>query len=407
MTDSASSLPAPAEIGLGEFTALIAALMASSALPTDAMLPALPMIGHSLGIAIDSQAQWIITSYTLGGGAAQIVYGPLADRFGRKPILLIGLAAHVAFTLFAAFSSTFSMLIAARILQGIGSASANVLTVSIIRDRYSGSQMARVMSLALIVFLGVPILGPSIGQIIVLFGPWRWIFIGLALYTIVVMAWTAARLPETQHPEDRRAIVPTQILEAIKVTMSTRVAVGYMLAMTCMFGALFAYVNSAQQIFADTFSSPQLFTTMFALVAGFIALYFFVNSRIVGRLGTRRLSHLALVGIILTSALHMLVALSGYETLWVFTLFQAGAMFCFGLTVPNLGSISMEPLGHVAGTAASVQGLLTSIGGGLLGFLVGQLFDGTALPLIIGFTLCGIAAMIIILVTEKGRLFRS
>jgi DHA1 family bicyclomycin/chloramphenicol resistance-like MFS transporter len=392
-------------MGFKQFVALIAALMAVNALAIDSMLPALPAIGRSLGIEDENQRQWIVTAYLLGFGAAQIVYGPLADRFGRKPVLLGGIAAYVAFSALAAFSTSFAMLLLARALMGVGAAATRVLAVSVVRDCYSGRDMARVMSLAFIVFLAVPILAPSIGQIIMLFGPWRWVFGGLGVFGAAVMAWTALRLPETLHPSDRLPFSPGRVAGAFRIALTSRIAVGYMLAMTLVLGALFGFINSAQQVFADTLSAPKLFTTVFAFIAGFMALSSFLNARIVGRLGPRRVSHMALCGFIGVSAVHALVSVSGHETLVSFAVLQAGVMFCFGLVASNFGSLAMEPLGHVAGTASSVQGFVTTFGGALLGFFVGQHFDGTTVPLSIGFAGYGILALGVVLVAERGRLF--
>jgi DHA1 family bicyclomycin/chloramphenicol resistance-like MFS transporter len=180
-----------------------------------------------------------------------------------------------------------------------------------------------------------------------------------------------------------------------------------MLAMTLVLGALFGFINSAQQVFADTLSAPKLFTSVFALIAGFMALSSFLNARIVGRLGPRRVSHMALCGFIAVSAVHALVSVSGHETIVSFAILQAGVMFCFGLVASNFGSLAMEPLGHVAGTASSVQGFVTTFGGALLGFFVGQHFDGTTVPLSIGFAGYGLAALGVVLVAERGRLFGS
>ncbi len=406
MTARAATTP-PANLGMGfkQFVALIAALMAVNALAIDSMLPALPAIGNSLGVGDENQRQWIVTAYLLGFGAAQIVYGPLADRFGRKPVLMAGIGAYVAFSGLAAFSTSFAMLLVARALMGVGAAATRVLAVSVVRDCFSGRDMARVMSLAFIVFLAVPILAPSVGQIVMLFGPWRWVFGGLGCFGATVLCWTALRLPETLRPADRLPFSPGRIAGAFRLALTSRIAVGYMLAMTLVLGALFGFINSAQQVFADTLAAPKLFTAVFAFIAGFMALSSFLNARIVGRLGPRRVSHLALCGFIAVSAVHALVSVSGHETLVSFAVLQAGVMFCFGLVASNFGSLAMEPLGHVAGTASSVQGFVTTFGGALLGFFVGQHFDGTTVPLSIGFTGYGLAALGVVLVAERGRLF--
>jgi len=222
MTSPAAADPAAVRgPGFPEFVALIAMMMALNALAIDSMLPALPAIGHALGVVGDNTRQWVITAYLLGFGVAQIVYGPLADRFGRKPILTIGIGLYVVFSVLAAFAPTFETLILARIGTGIGAAATRVLAVSIVRDRYSGRTMARVMSLSFLVFLAVPIIAPTVGQLILLVAPWRWIFGVLAVFGSALLIWATLRLPETLHPEDRMPIKVARIAGAFKAEMDS------------------------------------------------------------------------------------------------------------------------------------------------------------------------------------------
>lgn len=393
-------------LGFRPFVAMIAALMATNALAIDSMLPALPEIGEALGITSPNDRQWVVTSYLLGFGAAQVIYGTLADRFGRRRVLLIGLSIYVVGSLGATFATSFEAMMTARVVQGIGAAASRVLAVSIVRDTFSGRQMARVMSLAFIVFLAVPILAPSIGQIIILVAPWRWIFALLGLFGVVVALWVARKLPETLRPEDRRPIALWPIVNAFRICLTTRQSVGYMLAMTFVIGSLFGFINASQQLFEDVFRASDIFTIIFAVIAGFMAIASFLNSRIVERFGMRRVSHTALIGYLAATLIHGSVALAGYETLWTFTLFQCATMFFFGLMASNFGALAMDPLGHVAGTASSVQGFVSTVGGALIGFWIGQHFNGTALPIVLGFGACGVAALAMVLVAEKGRLFR-
>lgn len=394
-------------MGFGQFVALIAAMMATNALAINSMLPAMPQIGDALNVASDNERQWILTAYLLGFGVAQIVYGPLADRFGRKPVLLVGLSLYVVFAALCAFATSFEMLLIARALCGVGAAATRVLSVSIVRDCYSGRQMARVMSLSFIVFLGVPIIAPSVGQAILLVAPWPWVFGVLSIFGLAVIAWSWIKLPETLHPEDRVPLEVAPVLAAFKECLTNRIAVGYTLAATLVLGGLFGFLNSAQQVFVDVLGAGRSFPLIFAAIAAGIAVSSLLNSRIVGRLGMRLVSHVALMGYLSFAVVHALVALSGHETLWTFSLLQAGMMFCFGLVMSNFGSIAMEPLGHLAGTAASVQGFITTIGGALFGFWIGQLFDGTTVPLTLGFAGFGIAGLVAVLITEKGRMFHA
>lgn len=403
-----AATPASPHPGLGfkAFVALAAALMAVNALAVDSMLPALPAIARSMGLQDGNRQQLIVTAYLLSFGIAQIVYGPLADRFGRRPVMIVGLTIYVLASLMAAAAGTIETLLVARALQGIGSAATRVLVVSIVRDCYSGNQMARVMSLAFIVFLTVPILAPSIGQLIMLVLPWRAIFGALALFGFVMTLLVIFRLPETLHPRDRLPIAPGRIFEAFRICMTSRAAVGYMLAMTFLMGGLFSFINSVQQIFVDTFHVPQFFTTIFAGIALFMAMSSLLNSSVVGRLGTRPVSHAALIGYIIVACVHTLIVALGYETIWSFSILQAITMFCFGLVVSNFGALAMEPLGHVAGTASSIQGFVSTSGGALLGYLVGQRYDGTTMPLEVGFLIYGMMAMALVLAAERGHLFR-
>ena len=406
MSASPASSPKQA-LGFVEFVCLIALMMALNALAIDSMLPALPHIGADLGVANENSRQWVVTAYLLGFGGAQLVYGPLADRFGRKPVLLVGVGVYVVFSLLATLAPTFETLIMARVGQGLGSACTRVLAVSIVRDRYEGRTMARVMSFSFLVFLGVPILAPSIGQLIMLVGPWRWIFAGLGLVGVTLIAWATLRLPETLKPEDRLPIRIGRLASAYRAALTDRTAVGYMLAMTAITGALFGFINSSQQIFADVFQAEAAFPAIFALIAGGIAIASLTNARLVVRLGSRRISHTALIGFTAVSAVHALVALSGHETIWTFAVLQTLTMFCFGLLAGNFGAMAMETMGHIAGTASSIQGFISTIGGSLLGFAVGQQFNGTTLPMTLGFTGFGLVALGLVLFAERGRLFRA
>ena len=408
MTQSTSPVAQkPKGPGFAEFVCLIAIMMALNALAIDAMLPALPAIGADLGVVNENTRQWVITAYLLGFGGAQLAYGPLSDRFGRKPILMMGIGIYVAFSIVAAFSHTFALLLLARVGMGIGVAATRVLAVSIVRDRYEGRTMARVMSLSFLVFLGIPIIAPTVGQLVLLVGPWQWIFWVFALFGASFMVWAMIRLPETLHPQDRREIRFAPIAQAFRYALTNRQAMGYTLAMTFVIGGLFGFINSSQQIFFDVFEKPQLFTTVFALVACGIAVSSLLNSQLVERLGSRLISHSALIGFIVFSIIHAVIALTGHDNIWTFSILQGCKMFCFGLVAGNFGSMAMEPMGHIAGTASSVQGFISTIGGAGLGFIIGQSFDRTTVPLTLGFAILSSVALLLVLWAERGRLFKA
>ena len=201
-------------------------------------------------------------------------------------------------------------------------------------------------------------------------------------------------------------MTPSSFFKGVRFIVTNRIAIGYILAMTLMMGAMFGFINSAQQVFSDVFHAFSLFPSIFACIAGSMAVASLVNARIVGRVGMKRMCHGAMLGFIVLAMLHWVVALADLETLWHFALLQCGIMFCFGLVIGNVGAITMEPLGHLAGIASSVQGFLTTAGGAVLGSIVGQHFDGTLVPMTAGFALYGVMAVICVLVAERGRLFR-
>ncbi len=394
-------------MGFREFVLFIAGLMATNAIAIDSMLPALPEIGESLGIDTANHTQLVITAYLLGFGGAQLIYGTLADRFGRRSVLLFGLAVYTAASIGAVFAGTLEVMLAARVLQGVGSAATRILAITIVRDCYSGSHMAKVMSLAFLVFLSVPIVAPSIGQVIMLVAPWRGIFLMLCVFGAVLFVWTLARLPETLHAEDRSPISFAGISHAFGLIIRSRVTVGYMLAITMVMGGLFGFINSAQQVFADAFDAEELFTLIFALIAVFMAASSLLNSRIVEKLGMRRVSHAALLGYVTVTLIHAGIVLAGVENIWTFSILQGAMMFFFGLMVSNFNSMAMEPVGHVAGTASSVLGFVSTVGGALAGFALGQNFDGTTLPLTMGFAALALAALGCVVFAERGRLLRA
>lgn len=407
MTTTTAHAPSPTQRAMGfkELVAFVALLMALNAFAIDSMLPALPAIGDALNVVEANDRQWIVTAYLLGFGAAQIFYGPLADRYGRRPVLFAGVAVYAVFSLLCAFAFDFQTLLIARFLQGVGAASTRVLAVAIVRDCYEGRRMAQVMSLSFLVFMGVPIIAPSVGAGIAALGAWRAIFWVLGLAGVAILIWSSFRLPETLKPEDRLPIRFGRLVATFRESLSHRTAVGYMLASTLAVGCLFGFINSAQQVFADVFKAERLFPLMFALIAGGIAASSLLNAKLVEKLGTRLLSHAALIGFTTVSAVHFAVAALGLEHLWTFAALQMLTMFCFGFMGGNFGAMAMEPLGHIAGTASSVQGFVSAVVGALIGFFIGQHFDGTTAPLTLGFTLCGLGAILCVLFAEKGRLF--
>lgn len=265
--------------------------------------------------------------------------------------------------------------------------------------------MARVMSLAFMVFMAAPVLAPLFGQLILFFGDWRLIFVLIAAVSAAILAWFVWRMPETLAPERRMPLTPARLAAGWRTALTDRLSLGYTLASTALLGGLYGFINSVQQIIQHLTGSDRLLVPVFLGVAGTMAVANLTNSRIVLRLGTRRISHSALVGMVAVSAVHLAIASAGWETIWSFALLQALAMGCFGLASANFGSMAMERMAAIAGTASSVQGFLTVTLGAILGALIGQAFDGTTVPLYRAFVIGGVVALAIVFVTERGRLF--
>lgn len=406
MMDTPSPQTIPA-LSKNQFIALMAMLMAINAISIDIMLPGLQQIGASLGVTDENQRQLVISAYLIGMGCAQLFFGPLADRFGRKIPLLGGLALYAACAFAIALVPSFTGLLILRVIQGIGAAATRVITISIVRDIYGGRQMAEVMSLVMMVFMIVPVVAPSVGQGIMLVADWHWIFIVVALYAALVAALVMLRLRETLAPENRRPFTIVSIFAAFRIVLTNRIALCYTLATSVIFGSLFGFINSSQQILVGIYGLGVWFPLVFAGFAGMMALASFANSKLVNLYGMRRLSHGALVGFLVVGAIWFTTAVFGYAPFWLFAVLYAFATFQFGLIASNFNAMAMEPLGHVAGTASSVLGFTQTIGGALIGGAIGQAFDGTTLPLATGFLTVGAISFVFVLLAERGRLFRA
>lgn len=396
--------------GFGEFVGIVALMMAVTAMSIDNLLPAFPAIQARFGVADPNRLQLLVYVYMLGFAVAQIVYGPVSDALGRRRTLLGGLAVYVAGCGFAMIAPTFEWLLAARVIQGIGAASGRVLSTAIVRDRYAGREMASVMSLIMMVFLIVPMIAPAIGGVMLLIGSWHTVFVSMLALSLVLIVWFSARMPETLHPQFRRPLSLAAIAQALMLTLRTRVAIGYATALGLLTGCIMGYVGSAQQLF-DTglYGLGAWFPLAFGLVAGAMGVATLVNARIVRRLGMRTLSHAGLSLFILVALAQVGVGLAwdGHPPLALFLAILAGNQFLLSFAMPNFNALALEPLGAIAGTASSFLGFYTTLLGALSGLLIGQAFDGSVLPIAIGYTGLGALALLVVAWTERGRLFRA
>jgi DHA1 family bicyclomycin/chloramphenicol resistance-like MFS transporter len=393
-------------MGFPEFVVIIASIMALNPLAMDMMLPALPNIASAFHLADANRPQMVLSTFIIGFGVGQFVMGPLSDRFGRRPVLLGGMTVYGIASLLAIAAPSFETLLLARALQGLGTSATRVIATSIVRDCYAGRRMASVMSLAMMVFVAVPVLAPSFGQAVLLLAQWRGIFIVLLLYGVVALIWSALRMPETLPVSGRRSLAVRDVYDAFRQTVTNRQTLGYALTAGGVLGSLFAFVFTSQQVFTGIYHLGAYFPIAFAACAIGTAIAGFINSRFVDRLGMRVISHGALLGYVAISGIMLVAAKLQMLPLPLFMVLSVLMMFSFGLMISNFTALAMEPQGRIAGTAASLYGSITTLLGIGIGSKMGQDYDGTLLPFATGFFLCTLASLAVVLVVEKGRLFK-
>jgi DHA1 family bicyclomycin/chloramphenicol resistance-like MFS transporter len=387
-----STPPVVGRLGRIEFIALVAALIAINAFAIDIMLPGLQQIGASLGEADPNRRQLVIPAYMLGFGVLQVVFGPLSDRFGRRGPLLVGLCIYCLAAMSAYAVNDFNNLVTLRFLQGAGAAASAVIATALVRDLFVGDQMAKTMSLVFMVLMLSPIFAPGLGQLLLTLIDWRGLFLFMAGLGTLVTVWVWLRLPETLKPEDRRSFAPRSVIEGFGIVFSNHVARAYILATALLFGALIGFLNSSQQIYVGIYGAGVWFPAYFAAGATFSALAGFINSQLVSRYGMRRISHLALQVFCAASALMLLLGTVHLLPVWAFFIISSILFFTFSMIMPNFGALAMEPLGEVAGTAASAQGFMQMVLGAGIGTLIGQFFNNTTMPLAAGFLFLGLSA---------------
>ena len=396
--------------GFAEFVGIVALMMAVTAMSIDNLLPAFPLIQERFAVADPNSLQLLVYVYMIGFGVAQIVYGPVSDALGRRPTLLISLGIYTAGCILSMLAPSFEWLLASRVIQGMGAAGGRVLSTAIVRDRFSGREMASVMSLIMMVFLIVPMLGPAIGATMLLLGSWIWVFVSMLALGGVLTLWFALRMPETLHPEYRRPLSLTATGQALLTVLRTRAAIGYATALGLLTGCIMGYVGSAQQVF-DTglYHLGGLFPVAFGVVAGAMGAATLINSRLVRRLGMRTLSHAGVTAFTAVGLVQVGIGLhyQGHPPLVLFLSVLALNQFLISFALPNFNALALQPLGAIAGTASSFLGFYTTILGAFCGFLIGRAFDGTVMPVAYGYAGLGGLALLVVAWTERGRLYRA
>lgn len=391
-------------LGERELIVLMAALMSLQAFGIDAMLPALGDIAAELN-APGNDRQLVIGTYFLGAGLGALFPGALADRFGRRPVLFTALAIYIALSAACMFVPDFQSLLAMRFTQGACTAGLSVLPAAIVRDQVGGDRMARLMSLIMMTFLIVPLIAPAVGQVIMIVAGWKAIFGFMALMGVGIGAWAYLRMPETLAPEDAQAIRPLTVLGNMGKALSNRGAIGYVIGSSLVFGSLFGFLNSSQQLISESFGMGDYFALIFGGCVLGMVLANFLNSRIVERFGARRVSHSALFAFLICASLQVWSASDGEQSLWEFLPLLSINMAMLGFVGANFSSIAMQPFHHIAGAASSIHTALRMSTGGALGAVIGAYYDGTAMPLAVSMVLCSLASLALVLFSERGRLF--
>ncbi|MCB2087563.1 MAG: multidrug effflux MFS transporter [Sphingomonadaceae bacterium] len=401
-----SSLTDSRTIGPIELVVLMAAMMAINAMSVDAMLPALADMSRELGEADGNRRQLVIGLYLLAGGVGCIYPGLLADRFGRRPVVLASLGLYVILSLGCGLVSDFDGLLVMRVLQGVACAGLSVVPAAIIRDRYEGDGMARLLSMVSAVFITVPIFAPGLGQLVLLVAGWRWIFVLLAALAALLAGWIWLRLPETLDPSNRQSIRLGTLAANMGLAARNRTSMGYVIGSAILFGSVFGYINMAQQLIAEYFGMGDLFPIVFAISATAMVVANLTNSKIVIRFGARRVSHSGLIAFIIVSAVQVWLAFSPYETLWRFVPLLAINLALLGFLGSNFGSIAMQPFASIAGAASSLQSFIRMVISAGLGITIGQLYDNSARPLALALLGSALIALLLVLWAENGKLFR-
>lgn len=381
-----------------EFVILVSMMMSLAALSTDMMLPSLSQIGSELGVKSANDRQLVVSLLFLGLAFGQLFFGPLSDKTGRKPAIYFGYGLFVCGALLSVFSTNFSMMLVGRVLQGLGISAPRSVTLALVRDRYEGRAMARVMSFVMTVFILVPMIAPSLGQAVLLFAGWRAIFATLAILALTTMTWFALRMPETLAPDKRAPFSIGRIVKATLEVMRIRTALGYTLSAGLIGGAFLGYLNSAQQIFQEQYALGERFPILFGVIAFSIGLASLLNSQLVMRYGMRFLVLWSLRVILLFAIVGLGIAYSaaGQPPLWFLITYLMLTFFCIGILFGNQNSLAMEPLGHLAGIGAAIVGSLSTFISTPLGIMIGQSYNGTVLPLIAGLGLLTLLSIVVV-----------
>jgi DHA1 family bicyclomycin/chloramphenicol resistance-like MFS transporter len=385
----------------------MALLMSLLALAIDSVLPALSQLGSDLQVAEGNDIQLVLSSIFFGMAFGLIFYGPISDSFGRKKTIYLGVGVFILGDLISLFAVDFNMMIIGRVIQGFGAAACRVVSLAMIRDKFEGPEMGRVMSLIVMFFIIVPAIAPSIGQGILWIGDWRAIFAFVFVVSLLSIVWLHFRQEETLIVEKRLPFTITVILHGIKETLSNKTSRNYMLASGFIFGSFIGYLSSSQQLLQVHYQLGEQFALYFGVLALAVGLSSFANSKLVMRYKMVNLCLVSLTGLLTFSAMFLAYCLliTGEPALLVLMMYLSATFFCFGILFGNLNALAVQPLGHIAGVATSVISSIQTLISVFIGGYIGYLYNGSVMPLTIGFLICALLSIILVLrAKQKGKL---
>lgn len=387
-----------------EFVALMASLMSIVALSIDALLPALPDIGNALNVIDPNDNQKLVTMIFLGLGFGQLIFGPLSDSFGRKPIVYVGFTLFVLATIICVTTESFEIMIMGRILQGVGLASPRTLSIAMIRDSFSGDYMAKILSIVVMFFILVPVIAPTLGQFLLNFYNWESIFYVNLLFGVLVMLWFWRRQKETLHEANKIKFTPMLFVNGTKEFMKHKPAVAFTLVSGFITGSFMVYLSTAQQIFEQQYNLGDKFPYIFASLAIAVGLATFLNSRYVIRFGMWRIAYAATIAYCLISLLYVALFWSGVNpSIGVLIAFFAMQFFAIGFLFGNLRSLAMQPLGHIAGIGAAINGFVSTVMAVPIANYIGSFVNESVLPLFIGFSVFGILSLFVFIRLKMSK----
>lgn len=386
-----------------EFITLMAMLMSVTALSIDAMIPALGKMSADLMISDANSIQLVISSVFFGMAFGVIIYGPFADSYGRKKAIYLGIFIFLIGTLISIFATNLFIMLLGRTIQGFGSAACRVVTLAIIRDKYEGREMAKIMSLIMMVFIMVPALAPLLGQGILIFASWQTIFWFIFVFAIISTIWMHFRQRETLSPENVRSFSFAVIFSGILETIKNKISMGYTIASGIMFGAFVSYLSSAQQIMEIQYELGQLFPLIFGFLAVVYGFASFLNSKLLNKFSMHQICLASLLLQVSLSSIFLIISFVYNKdiTFLLFFTYMILNFFCLGPLFGNFNSMALQPFGHMAGLATSVISSIQTLSAVIVGVIIGQAYDGTVLPIILGYMLCGMGTLLIFLLTKK------